>query len=177
MRPEKRPVGASVVLGVTVAVNAVLYYAAGADASFAVEPTPYAKPVTRDSTPARPPRTATPQRPRTVAPQPQRTAALGWRLSPALTPIVQHVGARLSITLADATGAPITDAIVKVSATSTARAGTVLESVLLPDTNGYNTILGIAHAGSWEFRFDVTRQRQHFASTVRLDAVSAAPRL
>jgi hypothetical protein len=83
---------------------------------------------------------------------------------------VPRVGARLSVTLADSSGAPITDAIVKVSALYNARAGTVLESVLRPDTNGYNTILGIAHAGLWEFRFDVTRRRQHFTSTVRLDA-------
>jgi FixH len=153
MKPEKRwPVGISVVLGVTVAANAVLYYVAGADPSFAIEPNYYAKAVKWDSTLA------------------QRSAALGWRLSPALTPFVPRVGARLSVALADSSGAPITDAIVKVSALYNARAGTVLESVLRPDTNGYNTILGIAHAGLWEFRFDVTRRRQHFTSTVRLDA-------
>jgi nitrogen fixation protein FixH len=160
MKPEKRwPVGVSVVLGVTVAVNAVLYYVAGADPSFAIEPNYYAKAVKWDSTVA----------------QTKRSAALGWRLSPALTPIVPRVGARLSVTLTDSTGAPITDAIVKVSALYNARAGTVLESVLRPDTNGYDTILGISNAGLWEFRFDVTRRRQHFTSTVRLDAVRAVP--
>lgn len=160
MKPATRwPVGISLVLTVTVAANAVLYHVAGADPSFAIEPNYYAKAVAWDSTAA----------------QTKRNTALGWRLSPALTPFLPNVGARLSVTLADATGAPITDATVKVSALYNARAGTVLESTLRPEASGYATILGVAHAGQWEFRFDVTRRGQHFTNTVRLDAVRVAP--
>jgi nitrogen fixation protein FixH len=160
MKPATRwPVGILLVLATTVTANAVLYYVAGADPSFAIEPNYYAKAVAWDSTAA----------------QGKRNTALGWRLSPSLTPFVPRVGARLSVALADAAGAPITDAIVKVSALYNARANTVLESTLRPDTSGYATILGVSHAGQWEFRFDVTRRGQHFTSTVRLDAVRAAP--
>ena len=153
------PVGISLVLAATVAGNAVLYYVAGADPSFAIEPNYYAKAVAWDSTAA----------------QARRSTALGWQLSPALTPFVPSRGARLSVSLADSTGAPITDAIVKVSALYNARAGTVLESTLRPDSSGYSTMLGVAHGGQWELRFDVTRRGQHYTSAVRVDAVRATP--
>jgi hypothetical protein len=160
MKPANRwPIGISLVLAATVVANAVLYYVAGADPSFAIEPNYYAKAVTWDSTVA----------------QTERNTSLGWRLAPTLTPFVPHVGARLSVTLADADGAPISDAVVKVSALYNARANNVLESTLRPSAQGYDAILGVSHAGQWEFRFDVKRRGQHFTRTVRLDAVRAAP--
>jgi hypothetical protein len=90
---------------------------------------------------------------------------------------VPRVGARLSVTLADASGTPITDAIVKVSALPTARTSGMVESTLRPDSTGYNAILGVARAGQWEFRFEVTRGGEHFTQTVQLDAVPFTPGL
>jgi hypothetical protein len=160
MKPAKRwPIGITLVLTTTVVANGVLYYVAGADPSFAIEPNYYAKAVAWDSTAA----------------QASRNTALGWRLSPTLSPFMPQVGARLSVALADETGAPITDAVVKVSALYNARAARVFESRLQPSASGYEGIVGVGHAGQWEFRFDVTRRGQHFTSTVRLDAVRMAP--
>jgi nitrogen fixation protein FixH len=159
MNPAMRwPIGISLVLGVTVAANLVLYHVAGADPSFAIEPDYYAKAVAWDSTVA----------------QAKRNAALGWRLSPTLSPFSTTSGARVSVALTDSTGVRITDAIVKVAALYNARAGTVLESTLQLDASGYSTTLAVAHAGEWELRFDVTRRGDHFTSTSRLEAVQAA---
>jgi nitrogen fixation protein FixH len=153
------PLGIALVLGVTVAANLVLYYVAGADPSFAIEPNYYAKALAWDSTLA----------------QDNHNAALGWRLAPALAAFAPGSGARLSVTITDSTGAPITDAVVKVAALYNARAGTVLEVTLPWDGHGYSAMLPVAHAGQWELRFSVTRGTDRFTSSARIDAVRAGP--
>lgn len=153
------PIGIALVLGLTVAANAALYYVAGDDPSFAVEPDYYAKAIAWDSTMA----------------QTRRNQALGWHLDPALAAFSPENGARLSVTLTDAQGKPISGAVVKVAALFNARAGTVFESTLAPTDGGYATRLAVTHRGQWELRFDVTRGTDRFTSTSRLDAVQARP--
>ena len=99
--------------------------------------------------------------------------ALGWRLSPALTPFSAHAGARLSVTLTDSAGRPIHGATVKVSAVYNARAGHILEATLSPDGQSYSTRLDVEHAGQWELKFDVLQNGAHFTSTARVEAVGA----
>ncbi|MGH7618186.1 MAG: FixH family protein [Gemmatimonadaceae bacterium] len=153
------PIGVALVLAATVTANLVLYYVAGADPSFAVEPDYYAKAVAWDSTLA----------------QAKRNVALGWRVSPTLSPFTARRGALLSLTLTDSSASPIADAIVKVSAFYNARADSVLTATLQLSATGYSATLPVAHAGEWELRFDVTRGREHFTSTTRVDVVRAAP--
>jgi nitrogen fixation protein FixH len=160
MKPATRwPVGITLMLAAMIATNAVLYYVAGADPSLAVEPSAHANAITWHST----------------VTQSLRTAAPDWHLVPTLSPFVPSIGARLSVTLADTTGAPITDATVRVSARHGARAGNALQSTLRPAARGYDAILGVTQPGEWEFHFDVTRNGQRFTSTVRLDARRGAP--
>jgi nitrogen fixation protein FixH len=153
------PIGIAGVLGLTVAANVALYYVAGRDPSFAIEPNYYAKAVAWDSTVA----------------QTQRNRALGWHVTPSLAPFSARDGARLSVALTDATGERITDAVVKVAALYNARAGTVLESTLVRHPDGYDTQLAVTHGGQWELRFDIARGAQRFTATFRIDAVPAAP--
>ncbi|HEY9227934.1 MAG TPA: FixH family protein, partial [Gemmatimonadaceae bacterium] len=135
------PYGIAAVLTLTVAANVALYYVAGRDPSFAIEPNYYAKALAWDSTLA----------------QARRNQAFGWRVTPALAAFSRESGgARLSITVTDSAGTPIAGAVVRVYALYNARAGTVLESALRSDRDGYSTHLAVTHSGQWELRFDVT---------------------
>lgn len=153
------PIGIATVLGLTVAANLWVYTVATGDPSFVIEPNYYAKAIAWDSTLA----------------QAERNEKLGWRLTPALGAFTPARGALLTVTLTDAAGADIENAVVTVSALYVARAATVVTDTLPADGAGYSTTIDVRHSGQWELRFDVTRGTEHFTSMSRLDA-ERAPR-
>jgi hypothetical protein len=163
MTPSKRgigwPIGIVAVLGLTVGANIWVAVVAGDDPSFAVEQDYYNKAVTWDSTLA----------------QQRANERLGWRLVPALGAVSRGVTTPLSVRLVDSTGAPISDATVRVSAFYNARAGTVIEATMTRDTLGYETRLPISHTGAWELRFDVRRGAERFTAVSRVDASPSGP--
>jgi hypothetical protein len=154
------PIGIGAVLLITVAANIALYYVAGNDPSFVIEPNYYAKAIAWDSTMA----------------QSALNQRLGWHLAPALSPYTSRDGATLSVTLTDSSGVPITDATVKVAAIYNARAATILESTLTQDQSAYVAHLPVGHRGQWELRFDVNRRGTRFTAIERVDAVESGPR-
>jgi nitrogen fixation protein FixH len=151
------PIGIVAVLGLTVAANIWVYTIAKADPSFVIEPNYYAKAIAWDSTLA----------------QGRRNEALGWRLAPALGAFSTGGGAHLSVTVTDAAGAKVENAVVTVAALYVARAAAVVTDTLVPDAAGYSATIDVQHSGQWELRFDVTRGAEHFTATSRLDAVRA----
>jgi hypothetical protein len=154
------PIGIAAVLLTTVGANIALYYVAGNDPSFVIEPNYYAKAIAWDSTMA----------------QSALNQRLGWHLAPAVTAYSARDGATLSVTLTDSVGAPIDDATVKVAAVYNARAATVLESTLRYDRPVYVAHLPVSHRGQWELRFDVSRGGKRFTTTERVEVVEAGPR-
>jgi nitrogen fixation protein FixH len=154
------PIGIAGVLLATVAANIALFYVAGSDPSFVIEPNYYAKGIAWDSTMA----------------QSAMNQKLGWHLAPSLAEYTVRDGAVLSVRLTDSTGATIDDATVKVAALYNARAATVVESTLQFDSAAYVARLPVSHRGQWELRFDVTRAGQRFTTTERVEAVEASPR-
>jgi len=154
------PIAIGAVLLATVSANIVLYYVAGNDPSFVIEPNYYAKAVAWDSTMA----------------QSALNQRLGWHLSPAMGSYTPRDGAALTVTLTDSVGSAIDDATIKVAAVYNARAGTILESTLHRDRMAYVTRLPVSHGGQWELRFDVTRGGTHFTSTERLDVSESEPK-
>lgn len=150
------PLGVTAILAATVGVNIWIAVVAGDDPSFAIEPDYYHKAVTWDSTLA----------------QANVNARLGWHLEPTLAGF-NDKGADLAVRLVDATGTPIDDAVVRVSALFNARADKVYEATLVRGASAYSARLPVAHAGQWELRFDVTRGAVHFTSTSRIEAVAA----
>jgi len=159
-RSTRWPLGIAGVLLATVVANIALYYVAGSDPSFVIEPNYYAKAIAWDSTMA----------------QSAMNQKLGWHLAPSLAAYTMRDGAELSVRLTDSTGAPIDDATVKVAALYNARAATVVESTLHLDHASYVAHLPVSHRGQWELRFDVTRAGQRFTATERVEAVEASPR-
>jgi nitrogen fixation protein FixH len=151
------PIGVTVILTATVALNLWVLRVAGDDPSFAIEPDYYQKAVAWDSTMA----------------QMRENAALGWHLSPTLGAFGPGEGARLHVTLTDATGAEIPGATVQVAAFFNARANDVIDTTLAPDSTGYGGTLAVEHRGVWELQFDVRRGAQRFTSTSRVEAVAA----
>ena len=151
------PIGIATVLGLTVAANMWVYMVATGDPSFVIEPNYYAKAIAWDSTLA----------------QARRNETLGWRLAPALSAFSAERGAHLSVTLTDAAGSKIENAVVTVAALYVARADLVVTDTLAADGAGYSTTIDVQHSGQWELRFDVTRGAEHFTAMSRLDAVRA----
>jgi len=151
------PIGLAAILVATVALNIWVYHVANDDQSLAIEPDYYQKAVDWDSTMA----------------QMRQNAALGWRVSPTLAAFTARDGARLQVTLTDASGAAIRGATVKVAAFFNARANDIIDTTLVSDSTGYGGRLPVTHGGVWELRFDVTRGHERFTSTSRVEAVQA----
>lgn len=149
------PIAVVVVLTLVVLLNVWVAFIANDDPSFAIEPNYYAKAVAWDSTLA----------------QQRRNAALGWTLTSTLDAFARGAGATLHVRLIDSAGKPIPAATIGVSALYNARAATVYTATMRADGDGYVTTLPVAHAGQWEFRFDVVRGGERFTSDVRIDAV------
>ena len=149
------PIGITGVLAATVAANVWVMIIATDDPSFAIEPDYYTKAIDWDSTLAR----AT------------ESVRLGWRLTPELGPIAADGGVRLSATLSDSTGAPISGAEVRVSALPVARANEVHQVTLAAVAPGeYVTHFDARRAGQWELRFDVRTASAHFTEIARVEA-------
>ena len=150
------PIGITAVLATTVAANIWVAAIASDDPSFAIEQDYYKKAITWDSTLA----------------QARTNAVLGWRLTPTLGPIGTDGRARLQATLTDSTGAPITDARVRVSALQLSRANDVHQATLVASATGgvYESDMPARLPGQWELRFDVTAGSSHFTDVVRVEA-------
>lgn len=150
--------GVAVILGATVAVNIHVFRLANADPSFAVEQDYYGKALRWDDELA----------------QRERNAMLGWTASLALSPDGSE-GTMVRVRLADAGGAPLRDARVRVSAFSVARSARVLEATLVAEGDGeYAAPLPVTRGGMWELRVEAVRGADRFTSTHRLDLVASA---
>ena len=153
------PLGVIAILTATVGLNIWVFRVANDDPSFAIEPDYYQKAVNWDSTMA----------------QQRENLALGWHLAPTLGAFTPHDGARLQVTLTDASGAAIGDATVKVAAFFNARANDIIDTTLLRDSTGYVATLPVTRGGVWELQFDVRRGTTRFTATSRIEAVPAGP--
>lgn len=160
------PIGIATVLVATVVGNLVVMRVAGNDPAFAVEPDYYRKAVEYDATMA----------------QERANAALGWTATSAFAPLTDGRDTPLRVTLADASGAAVSDATVRVVAMFNARSGDRLDAVLVPEGDGrYVTTLPVAWAGQWEVRIDATRGADRFTASQRVEvsrqasAPAAAP--
>lgn len=152
------PIAIAAILGTTVAANFWVLYVANRDPSFAIEKDYYQKALRWDDEMA----------------QEARNTALGWRLSPTLTPIAAD-GATLTVQLTDSAGATLDGAKVTVAALHNAHAGTVLDATLAPASSGrgaYEVHLPMHRAGEWELRFEAVRGTDRFTAVRRLDAVA-----
>jgi len=149
------PIGITTVLATTVAANIWVMRIASDDPSFAIEPDYYRKAIAWDSTLA----------------QARQDSILGWRLTPTLQVVAATGKARLSATLTDSTGAPISGAVVKVAALPVARANEVHEVTLVAAGAGeYTAQLDSRRQGQWELRFDVRAGSTHFTDVARVEA-------
>lgn len=149
------PIGITTVLATTVAANIWVMRVASDDPSFAIEPDYYRKAVAWDSTLA----------------QARQDSILGWRLTPQLQVVAATGKTTLSATLTDSTGAPISGAVVKVSALPVARANEVHEVTLAAAGAGeYAAQLDSGREGRWELRFDVRAGATHFTEVARVEA-------
>jgi nitrogen fixation protein FixH len=150
------PIGITVILAATVAVNIWIAVVANDDPSFSIEPDYYKKAVDWDSTLARS----------------AASIRLGWRLAPTLGEMTSK-GARLHVALVDSAGVPVQGAHVKVAAFFNARADNIIQATLVPSAGSYEIELPVTHSGQWELRFDVTRGTERFVSTARIEAFAA----
>jgi nitrogen fixation protein FixH len=149
------PIGITAVLATTVAANVWVATIANDDPSFAIEQDYYKKAIAWDSTLA----------------QSRTNAMLGWHLTPILAPIGAEGRARLRATLTDSTGAPISDATVRVSALQVSRANDIQQVTLAASRGGvYEAQLDARLRGQWELRFDVTAGSIHFTDVARVEA-------
>ena len=149
------PIGIATVLATTVAANIWVMRVASDDPSFAIEPDYYRKAVTWDSTLA----------------QERQDSILGWRLTPELRVVAATGRTRLSAILTDSAGAPISGAVVKVSALPVARANEVHEVTLAAAGAGeYAAQLDSRREGRWELRFDVRAGSTRFTEVARVEA-------
>lgn len=153
------PAGMAVILLLTVAANLYLLYAAGHDASFAIEPDYYRKAVDWDAHLA----------------QEEHNRELGWSLHPRIGPLSREGDADLEIGLADRQGRPVSGASLHVTAIPVARASQPVEATLAesPD-HRYAGRLSLRRVGLWELRVTAIREGDRFTRTVRLDAGEAA---
>ena len=148
------PIGIAVLLVATMAGNLVMMRIASDDPAFAVEPDYYRKAVHFDSTMA----------------QERANTALGWTATSRFAPLADGRDTQLRITLADASGAAISDATVRVVAMFNARAGDRLDALLVPEGDGaYVTALPVTWAGQWEVRIDATRGTDRFTASQRVE--------
>jgi nitrogen fixation protein FixH len=151
------PVAVAAVLGVTIAVNGLLFWAARDRNAAAVEPDYYRKALRWDSTRA----------------EDRTGAALGWRIEADLGAL-DPAGATLAVRLADRAGAPLEGAAVEVTAVHNLEALHPVVGRLVPVGPGaYGARLPLRRAGLWELRLEVARGGDRLRVSLRRDA---APR-
>jgi len=149
------PIGITTVLATTVAANLWVMRIANDDPSFAIEPDYYRKAIPWDSTLA----------------QARPDSALGWRLTAQLQREAATGKTRISATLTDSLGTPISGAVVKVAALPVARASEVHEATLAAAGTGeYAAQLDARRPGLWELRFDVRAGSTRFTEVTRVEA-------
>jgi hypothetical protein len=79
-------------------------------------------------------------------------------------------GVALVLRLSERGGGPLTGASVRAEAFANARAGEVLDLLLVEQAPGrYETKLHAPRPGLWELRLAVTRGSEHFSEVVRVD--------
>lgn len=150
------PIGITALLATTVAANIWVAVIASNDPSFAIEPDYYRKAVAWDST----------------LEQARRNAQTGWRIAPRLGRITERGESRLTATLTDSGGAPISGATIRVAAIAVARASRVVEATLAASSvaGEYDVTLDAPTPGQYELRFDVTAGSVHFTDIARVEA-------
>jgi nitrogen fixation protein FixH len=152
------PIGITTVLATTVAANLWVMRIANDDPSFAIEPDYYRKAITWDSTLA----------------QARQDSILGWHLTPQIQVVAATGKTRISATLTDSLGTPISNAVVKVAALPVARASEVHEATLTASGAGeYTAQLDARRLGQWELRFDVRAGTTRFTEVARVEARTA----
>jgi nitrogen fixation protein FixH len=152
------PIAIVAVLGLTVAVNGLVFWVARDRNAAAVEPDYYHKAVRWDSTMA----------------EERRSAALGWRAEAELG-AVTRAGAPLVVRLADRAGAPLEGATVEITAIHNLDAQHHVTARLEPLGGGaYGARLPLRHAGLWELRLEAVRRGERFRLTLRRDAPPGA---
>lgn len=141
------PLALGAVLALTVIANVWLLWAARDDQYLAFEPDYYRKAVAWDSTAA----------------QRDRSAALGWRAAGRL-----DAAGRLTVTLADAEGAPIRGAVVTAEVIPVAHASRFATVGLsAAGEAGYATSVPLVYRGLHEIRVTATRGADRFTATLR----------
>jgi nitrogen fixation protein FixH len=152
------PIAIVAVLGLTVAANVLVFWAARDRNAAAVEPDYYRKAVRWDSTMA----------------EDRRSAALGWRAEAGLG-AVTRAGAPLAVRLTGPDGAPLDGATVGVTAIHNLDARRHVAARLEPLGGGvYRARLPLRRSGLWELRLEAVRGRDLFRVTLRRDAPAGA---
>jgi nitrogen fixation protein FixH len=152
------PIGVALALGGVVAGNIWVMRIASGDPSFAVEPEYYRRALAWDS----------------IAAQARASSLLGWRVTAHLDPFTAGNGARLSVRLADSSGATIRGADITVDALFVARAAEIHTVSLAEDASGlYSAQLPVRFSGQWELRLRARRGGALYTTTSRIEAVAA----
>ncbi len=144
------PIGVVVALAVNVAANVVIIRAANQPQSEVVESDYYRKAVAWDSTLA----------------ERDRSAALGWHVDASIARLAPG-RARVAVTLADSSGAPVTGADVSVTAIHNLAAGLPVTAHLAADASGYAAELPLVHSGLWELRLAVKHGADRYQTSMR----------
>lgn len=154
------PLALAGVLGVTVAANVFMLFAANAENGAVVEPEYYRKAVAWDSSAAL--RAA--------------GAALGWRIDATIDPLAADGAGTIRIRAVDREGAPLAAAQAKCVAIHNLDAARRPEAAAALNTEGATAItLPLGRSGMWELRVTVTRAADSFTTSLRRDA-GFAPR-
>jgi nitrogen fixation protein FixH len=149
------PLALAAVLGVTVAANVFLLYAANDRNAAAVEPDYYRKAVAWDSTAA----------------QAAQSAGLGWRIDAAILPLDPRGAGVVQVRIARPDGAPLAGARVTCSAIHNLDAAHRPQAETVLDGIGEGTlVLPLRRAGLWELRFAVKHGAERFTASLRRDA-------
>ena len=133
-------------------VSLIVVFIATSDPSYAVEEDYYQKAIDWDLKRA----------------QDRTNENLGWlfefEVAPPERPGDQP---RIEVHLADADGAPLTDAAVTVEAFHNSSSGDILRAVLAPSEvpGVYRATLPMQHNGKWELRFTVDQGGREFTNT------------
>jgi nitrogen fixation protein FixH len=134
------------------------------DPAFATEPDYYRKALDWDTQQARA----------------RASQALGWTASASADGATHalHAARTVSVSIADAHGAPVSGAAVRATAFPNARAARARQLTFREISAGvYRAELGVARPGVWELRCSATRGQERFESTLRfeLDAAGVEP--
>ena len=144
-------------LAATAAGQGVMLYAATHDPTMAIEPDYYRKAVNWDSQMA----------------QDASNLALGWTAQ-ARVGAVGTDGADVVVRLADAAGAPVAGALVRVTAIHNLDGARHVEGTLVQGAAGsYAARLPLHRAGLWELRVDAVRGSERFTASLRVEAPAA----